>query len=135
MDRTMDDSDLLRRACLFKWSFNAKPDMVIRLSPTLAVCVEIKLDSGIGSYPSTRADKAVFNARGLARVPQTAVQRYLMEDLLGFTTRFILLSHTPQTPSGHHPVTWKAVFKALDLTNSPPYVRRTISAVLARAQA
>jgi len=134
MDKSIADDALLERACHLKWAFNAKPDMVIRVAPNRAVCIEMKLESGVGKYPSTSLDRAVFKARGLAPVLQTDVQRYLMVDLLGFETSFILLCTAPGEDRGaHRTLTWSTLFRALDLGGTPAFVRRTISAVLERA--
>lgn len=128
------DNDLLRRACIFKWSFNAKPDLVLRLGRDRALCVEMKLESDEGKYPSTKKDRAVFAERGLDLVGQTDVQRSLMDDLLGFDTEFALLVAKPGAAAGgYRTVTWADVFGALDLQRSPAFVRRTVSAVLARS--
>lgn len=135
MSNTIADNDLLLRACIFKWAFNAKPDMVIRTSRNAAVCIEMKLESGVGVYPSSSRDKDVFEDRGLATVKQTEVQRYLMEDLLGFETTFVLLSASPSRSSGvHKGLTWSELMRTLDLTATPAFVRRTISAVLERSR-
>ena len=127
----IEDHELFLSACLFKWSFNAKPDLVIRLSTNEAICVELKLESGIGVYPSTKADREVFKARSLKAIKQTEVQQFLMEDLLGFSTHFILISNsTTAQLERYQALSWTEVFSALDLMNLPMHMRRTIRSFL-----
>jgi hypothetical protein len=125
---TIRDNDLFLRATRFKWSFNAKPDIVIELggtgaAPDRAVCIEAKLESGEGSYPSSAADKAEFDRRGLARVGQTDLQREILEDLVGFDTTFVFLVQKPTARSAtHRTLTWREAFAALDVSGSPAFV-------------
>ena len=133
MDASMS-SELLLQACYFKWSFNAKPDLVLCLSKTVAVCCELKLESGVDQYPSSEKDKKVFKARGLKRIKQTDVQRYLMEELMGFSTRFVLINKARKastaSPQIYQQVTWSELLANLNLTNIPLYMRKTLSTFL-----
>lgn len=129
------DDALLAQACRFKWAFNAKPDLVIRTGRDRAVCVEVKLESGVGTYPSSARDKAVFRERGLAPVRQTEIQRVLMEELLGFETTFVLLGPDGITDDGaHRALTWSQVWTAVELDRAPAHARRAVRAALARGR-
>ncbi|HWL42419.1 MAG TPA: hypothetical protein VNQ73_05705 [Ilumatobacter sp.] len=44
--------------------------------------------SGEGSYPAFEREKAIFQRRGIPYLSQTAVQRYLVNELLGFDGTF-----------------------------------------------
>ena len=125
------DSHLLLKACYFKWSFNAKPDLVIKLSDNRAICLELKLESNIDSYPSRKDDKLVFQERGLQYVKQTTVQKYLMEELMGFSTTFVLLSKKNSTAENFNTITWQTLLEKLDVSSSPLYMRKTLSTLLA----
>ena len=72
----IEDHELFLSAYLFKCSFNAKPDQVIRLSTNEVICIELKLDSGIGFYQSTKADREVFKQRSLKAIKQTEVHNF-----------------------------------------------------------
>ena len=123
------DDDDFRATCLFKWCFNAKPDLVLQTGTERVVCIEAKLESGEGRYPSASLEKEVFRHRGLASVGQTEVQRHMFEWLLGYETEFILLANrrTPaETP--HRFVSWRQAFDAVECTGIPEFMRRTIAA-------
>jgi hypothetical protein len=116
-DRTIEDDDEFLRVCLFKWAFNAKPDIVIHTSKEQAVCIEAKLESSESQYPQATVDKRIFRSRGLSYVKQTILQRYLMEDLLGIETQFVLLVQKPGEASGTHQLLrWEDAFKSLDMS-------------------
>lgn len=124
------DHEEFLRTCKFKWAFNAKPDLVIQLNRESCVCIEAKLESGVGSYPSSSAEKAIFNKRGLGRVRQTILQEYMLSDLLGYQTQFVILSKKKGTGSDtHEAFTWKAALKAMDTAGLPDFMLRTIDAV------
>ena len=121
-----DDTDLFLRSCFFKWSFNAKPDLVLCTSQGKAVCIELKLESDVGVYPSSQADKRVFAQRGLKAVRQTDVQHYLMETLLDYETTFCLISHKgTEEVEGYQTLSWSEVLKALDCSHLSASARTT----------
>ncbi|MBA7619585.1 hypothetical protein ES703_26924 [subsurface metagenome] len=133
-DRTIEDDDEFLRVCMFKWAFNAKPDIVIHTSRDRAVCIEAKLESSEGQYPQSGGEKRIFRSRGLEYVSQTNLQRYLMENLLGIDTWFVfLVQKTGQSSDSHQLLLWKDVFRSLDLSDIPRFMRETISAVTASA--
>ena len=119
--------------CKFKWSFNAKPDMVIHTSRDTAVCIEAKLESKESFYPnkSNKNLSQMFQTRRIDKVGQTELQRYLMEDLLGIKTDFVFLTRNGKSPScsSYKPFTWKQVFDCLNWGNAPRFMSETIEFV------
>jgi hypothetical protein len=125
---TIEDPVFFLQVCKFKWSFNAKPDIVIHPNPDQAVCVEAKFESEVGVYPQKRREKNEFVDRGLQPVSQTECQKYLFEKLLGFDTEYILLAQNPDARSKTHKlVTWKKTFSQMDLSPAPRFVREWIA--------
>ncbi len=124
-DKGFDNDDFLA-ICRFKWAFNIKPDLVIELGPDRAVCIEAKVESGEGQYPSTDKDKALFQARGIPYVGQLDLQRYMMDELLGMQTDFWYLVQRVGTPTETPTITWAEAFAELDLTGLPPFAREMV---------
>src|SRR5690606_6233515 len=91
-DSTILDDEEFRRTCQFKWAFNVKPDIVIQTPSGKVLCVEAKWDSTEGSYPASEKEKSIFQRRDIAYLSQTTVQRYLVDDLLGFDGTFAYLA-------------------------------------------
>lgn len=114
------NNDDFLKVCKFKWSFNIKPDIVIHLSKNKAICIEAKLASSEGSYPSQKDDIEIFDARVSNRVKQTDLQKYMMEELLGIKTEFLfLVSNRNIISESHKTITWNESFNCLDLSNLP----------------
>jgi hypothetical protein len=113
------------KVCKFKWAFNIKPDIVIHTSLDSAVCIETKLESGEGSYPQNKKETEIFDERGLDRIKQTDMQKYLMDIILGINTTFVLLVKKSTIPKDNKFV-WREVFDSLDLKNIPSYMYETI---------
>ena len=133
-DKTIRDNDEFLRTCMFKWAFNAKPDIVIHTSNDHAICIEAKFKSAEGQYPQSGTEKRIFQSRGLHYVSQTNLQKYLMQDLLGITTQFVLLVEKPSKPSDPHQVLlWKDVFSTLDLSVLPRFMHEIIDALTTSA--
>ena len=129
-DRTIKDDDEFLKTCIFKWAFNAKPDIVIHTSKDEAVCIEAKLKSSEGQYPQSGSEKTIFKSRGLDYVRQTALQRYLMQDLVGIETQFVFLVEKPaKTSYTHELLFWKDVFSSLDVSGLPQFMHEIIAAV------
>ncbi len=128
----ISDADFLA-TCRFKWAFNAKPDLVIRTAADSCVCIEAKLESGEGSYPNSGKEKAIFKRRGLDYVAQTALQRYMLQDLLGFETEFVFLSLKPPSGSSSHRfISWSEAFDAMKCDGLPRHMIATIDAMARR---
>jgi len=127
---TIEDDNEFLRVCMFKWAFNAKPDIVIHTSRDEAVCVEAKLESVESHYPRAARDKEIFRSRGLEYVRQTGLQKYLMEDLLGIRTQFVfLVQKKSQTSETHQVLRWEDVFKSLDVRGLPGFMQQMIQAI------
>ena len=122
-----DNQDLVT-ACKIKWGFRVKPDIVIHADRSRALCLELKLESTEGSYPSAGAEKKLMRDRGLfaqgktAPLPmsQTFVQKFLMSELLGLDCRFRFI--TRHTTSSDELVSWRGF---LGLLEPLPEIRRS----------
>ena len=113
-------SDFIK-VCRFKWSFNIKPDIVIHLSKSKAICIEAKYESGEGFYPSSEVEKSIFRDRGIKYVGQMELQKYMMEELLGIETEFMFLVYKSEKSGTHKVVTWAEAFESLDLEDMPMF--------------
>jgi hypothetical protein len=82
---TFGEQTFAERACSLKWAFNAKPDLVLHLGPNKAICIEAKLESGVGSYQ-------VKNPNGCFSMKQLKLQEFILSELLGYDTDFIIIS-------------------------------------------
>lgn len=119
--------DFAKRICRLKWAFNAKADLVINLPDSKAVCVEIKVASGESVYRAGSGESSF-------KMTQTELQAYVLEELLGYETHFVLL--TPRRtksrgkapePNGPQALTWSEVLTALpDHDDELPFVGRML---------
>ena len=110
------DNDGFLDLCKFKWSFGARPDMVIHISNDAAVCIEAKAESKESSYPQGGRLQQVFKEKNIScRVSQTELQKHLMTDLLGLRTHFVYVTERGSRPksTGYTPIRWKDIFRAL----------------------
>ena len=129
LNTSLEDNDDFLAACVFKWCFKAKPDLVLQTGPERVVCIEAKLESGEGWYPAASAEKAIFRSRGLSSVGQTEVQRHLFERILGYETEFILLAKKgPRSAGSHRHLSWADAFASMDCRGLPEFMKRTIRA-------
>lgn len=126
---TFPDNDDFLRICRFKWSFNIKPDIVIHLRKDRAVCVEAKYESGEGFYPSSQKDRRIFHRRRLPLVGQMDLQKYMMQDLLGVVTGFVLLAVGTGVSKTHKPITWAEAFEHLDMSGMPSFTIRMAKSI------
>jgi hypothetical protein len=127
-----DSNEDFLKICRFKWAFNIKPDIVIHLDKNNAICIEAKYESYEGSYPSSPADKEIFEERGIdlknkelkktLKLKQTDLQEYMMTELLGLETKFMFLvrkGKENEKPGKPRVVHWKTAFGWLDLGDLP----------------
>lgn len=115
------------RICRFKWAFNAKPDLVVHVSHDAALCIEAKLESGEGRYPTKPAEKTEFARRGLPLQDQTDLQAYTLRQLLGLQTEFVFLVEDGRaTSTTHRTITWRETFDALDTSSCPVFIQQWI---------
>lgn len=129
LDRIKDldkiDDDNFLNLCKFKWSFGARPDMVIHISNEVAVCVEAKTESRESKYPDRDPLRREFARRNLEPVYQTDLQKHLMTILLGLRTHFVYVTKAGSSPkaAGYTPVSWERIFSALPRRLTPPGAR------------
>lgn len=129
-DETIVDNDEFRRTCQFKWAFNVKPDLVLQTPSGSVLCIEAKWDSGEGSYPASERERAIFQRRGMPYLSQTAVQRYLVNELLGFQGSFAYLARTRFDTAAGRGVTWAEVITSLDRSGTPPFIDKWCAAIV-----
>lgn len=125
LDKLTDDNTEFLRLCKFKWSFNAKPDIVIHTSNHQAICIEGKLESGEGYYPSNKIEKDIFKRRNMPMVGQLSVQNTIME-LLNIEAKFVLLSNHSLYSITHEQYSWKSIFTVLDTSTCPKFINEWI---------
>ena len=124
LNKNIKNNDEFEAVCKFKWAFNIKPDIVIHTSLDSAVCIETKLESGEGSYPQNKKETEIFDERGLDRIKQTDMQKYLMKKLLGIKTSFVLLvKENVKPPPDYIVKTWTDLFAKLDTNDSLPFMK------------
>jgi len=121
-DATIPDNDEFVATCRFKWAFNIKPDLVVQTPSGRVLCIEAKWDSGEGSYPSSELEKAIFTRRGPPYISQTEVQRYLVNDVLGFDGEFVFLARKQVETAAGRAMTWGEALDGLDRSGSPAFV-------------
>ncbi len=104
------DRSFAERVCALKWSFNAKPDLVLHLRDDTLVCIEAKLESDVGGY---RVD--TDHHEGPFRWKQTRLQEFILQDILGYSTDFLIISKNRRqdVQAPWRRFTWHEVFEAL----------------------
>ena len=102
---------------------------MIHLDKNFAICIEAKFESGEGHYPGSIGDKKIFNKRQLLYVGQMELQKYMMEDLLGINTDYILLVNKKEQSETHKNVSWKEMFRCLDLGDLPQFAQEMVKSV------
>jgi hypothetical protein len=113
----------------FKWSFNAKPDIVIHTSFDEAICIEAKYESKEGKYPSNKIEVKIFNGRKLNTIGQLEIQQNIME-LLGVNAKFLFLVQKKSGPKkldGIKELSWKEAFKVMDYAHAKPFIKDWIN--------
>lgn len=90
-----------------------------------------KWDSGEGSYPASEKEKAIFQRRGIPYLSQTAVQRYLVNELLGLDGAFAYLARNRFDTAAGRGVTWTEVLTELDRTGAPPFIDKWCAGIIA----
>ena len=141
-------ADPFQKACMLKWAFNIKPDLVIHLhhadGKTLRVlCIEAKFASAESRYPSSSADVAVLKAREKRhatsshwRVGRVELQQFMFDQVLKIQgvqgrpqTCFGVIQKKLPTKSSTNDVevrTWSQVFKAMGTEALPNYMNHAI---------
>jgi hypothetical protein len=72
-------------------------------------------------YPTASVEKELFRTRHLKIVSQRAVQKYMMENLLGIKTefRYLVRRRIAEEPLS---ISWNEAFKSLDTTGFPSFI-------------
>lgn len=83
---TFPEQTFAERACSLKWAFNAKPDLVLHIGRNKAICIEAKLESGVGRY-QVKSDRLDCYPKGCFPMTQTDLQEFILKDLLGYDIR------------------------------------------------
>ena len=73
----------------------------------------------------------IFQRRRLTYLSQTAVQRYLVNELLGVDGEFAYLARTRFDTAAGRGITWIEVLTELDRTNAPPFIDEWCAAITA----
>lgn len=114
--------DFAERACTLIWAFNAKADLVIHTSNNRAICIEAKVDSAESIYTATAGEGAPLFIR-----TQTQIQEFILDDLLGYETTYVLLTvnGNARLPSKHpgkqwNALSWEKVFDLIGPTDIEP---------------
>jgi hypothetical protein len=123
-----------RDLCRFKWAFNIKPDLVLVVPDARPICIEAKLESKEGSYPTgtsecVRFDNVVGPGR---RVGQVERQQFMFSFLLGTPCQPVVIggrtSYQDQSTDERQTIvpflSWGEVFGGLNLDFSIPFIRR-----------
>jgi hypothetical protein len=122
------DPEVFRELCRLKWAFNIKPDLVVLGAGSKPVCVEAKLESREGSYPTGNEECAIFDqlfGPGQRRVKQVELQQFMFETLIGVECQPVVVGRSPINGEDAIPfLSWKNLFASLDLGGSRPFVRR-----------
>lgn len=125
--------DVFRDLCKLKWSFRIKPDLVIWIPGAPILCIEAKLESGEGTYPTGGEAKIFDEVLGArVRVGQFELQKFMFSTLMA--TPCVPVVIQKREPSGQPDcptLTWAAVLDTLataeELNKSIPFVNRLIS--------
>lgn len=120
----LKDKNNFVHACKFKWSFNAKPDIVLVGGGKNVICIEAKLESSESSYPTSGKEKELFDAvAGIeSRVGQVELQKYMF-DILNVESDFIFLEKKNSKDTS---LSWCELF-ALDFQVVPPFAKKWIN--------
>ena len=107
--KSINNKEDYYKVCMFKWSFKVKPDIVIQLSRDEVICIECKFETKGETKYST-------NDEALGKVSQTDVQKYMMDELIGFKAHYVLIVNGKRTKSNTHQVMlWSEAIKGLKL--------------------
>ena len=133
--RKVEDDAALVSACKIKWAFKAKPDLVIQTDQNHALCIELKFKSRVSQYPADSAEiqilkeeRKVFGTNKPFPIKQTCIQKFLMNELLGLETRFLLVTQK----GGEGSISWFDLLKPLNVS-VPPHMLQTLRLVTNRS--
>lgn len=137
-----ENDEIFLKLCMFKWAFNIKPDIVLHIDKSTAICIETKYESGESQYPTLKKEVDIFNRRWKdkveptpferdvltnrthPRIKQMQLQKYLLEDLLGIKTTFVLVGPKDLKSDCYKHKEWEDVFTDAALADMPQFVRK-----------
>lgn len=117
--------------CRLKWSFHIKPDVVIRIPGIAPLCIETKLESNEGTYP-TGADATAFDSvfAERVRVRQFELQQFMFELIGEPCIPIVIQKLYPRAKPAWPVLIWGEVLSSLvagdPLQNSIPFVSRLV---------
>ena len=103
-----------------KWAFRIKPDLVV--TATSEPCAW--RPTGIPAKATTRQQErsGASSPNEASSCAQTSLQRFLLEDLLGFDTRLVaFLIRRPGPDVGPDTISWVQAFRGLSLEGVPAF--------------
>ena len=134
LNQNFNNNEVFLKLCMFKWAFNIKPDIVIHMNKNTAICIETKYESDESQYPTSQAETQIFDARWAdpgavltpfeqamfanskhPRIKQMQLQKYMMEDLLGIKTKFVLVGTKDLKSRDYEFRHWKEVLTDIAL--------------------
>jgi hypothetical protein len=127
-------------ACRLKWAFKSKPDLVVQPSLKRALCIELKLESVEGTYPSDGTEKAILKSLGLygpggafaLPMRQTDLQRLMMHEIFGadHVSMLFVTRHEPRNDVPGPAVSWSHLLQCLEIpAEAPRFVREAFGAI------
>lgn len=121
-----------RDVCKFKWAFNIKPDLVILLPNSKPLCIEAKLESREGWYPTNRTECELFDnlfGHEKGRVGQIELQQFMFANHVERPCLSVAIVNgrtAPLTNDKCVVVRWDEVFGTLDFGSSLAFVRKLV---------
>lgn len=136
--RDVHGPEFAARACSLKWAFNAKPDLVLHLGHNKAICIEAKLESGVGRYQV----KSDLNPEGCFSMGQLQLQEFILKELLGYDIGdkdFVVISKNKKREEGDSTSKWRGyswheVFEKLLKDHPPTDVESPMVALFSRRE-
>jgi hypothetical protein len=111
--------------CKVKWSFRIKPDLVMVMPDQRPLCIEAKMESPEGAYPTGSECGVVDGVMGaVTRCRQFELQDFMFSELLGTPCQSLVIAQKPARVGGPPALSWGAIFTALDHSRSIPFVER-----------
>lgn len=130
--RFRSQPDVFLDLCKVKWSFHIKPDIVVRIPGSPSLCIEAKVESGEGVYPSGTDARVVDEVFGKpTRVRQFELQRFMFDELLGESCLPVVVQERyPTSHPGYPVLIWGEVFSTIAaaevLGGSIPFVSQLL---------
>ncbi|MCH8346406.1 MAG: hypothetical protein IIC87_05695 [Chloroflexi bacterium] len=121
--------DEFRDFCRFKWSFNIKPDIVVLLPGSKPLCIEAKLESKEGRYPTKSNECDAFDkafGKGQGRVAQIELQQFMFGTLLDAPCQSVFIGRTASSQPHSISLSWQQIFAQLDTDTSIGFVGKLL---------